>query len=167
MTTTRIPHDLSQFDRELIEHLDTHVQSEKGVIELYDTLSYDEHPYVSFVAQLIREDEARHHRLFVEWIESIKAMAELRETSDGIPHIDHHKVDPETINMVDRLLAFEREDLATSRGLRREIREVKTTTLWGVLMDVVIADTKKHIKLLKFLSDRLAERELELGERSL
>jgi hypothetical protein len=162
MTTTRMPHDLSEFDRELIGHLETHVESERGVIELYDTLSSDEHPYVAFVAKMIREDEARHHRLFVDWIESIKALAELRQTPDGIPHIDHHRVDPETVVMVDRLLAFERQDLAAARSLRHEIRDVKTSTLWGLLLDIVIADTKKHIKLLRFLSERLAERELEL-----
>lgn len=162
MTTTRLPHDLSEFDRELIGHLETHVESEKGVIELYDTLADDEHPYVAFVAKMIGEDEARHHRLFVDWIESIKALAELRQVADGIPHVDHHAVDPETVVLVDRLLAFERQDLAAARSLRHEIREVKTSTLWGLLMDVVIADTKKHIHLLKFLSDRLAEREMQL-----
>jgi rubrerythrin len=161
MTLSRIPHDLSECDRVLIEHLDSHVESEKEAINLYDALAHDGHPYVSFVAELIGEDEARHHRLFTEWIETIKALAELREAPDGIPHVDYQPVDPETIRMVERLLEFEEADLAETRHLRREIRALRTSTLWGMLVDLLIADTKKHIKMLKFLRARLSEREAE------
>jgi rubrerythrin len=160
MTTSRIPHDLSECDRQLIEHLGAHVESEKEVIGFYEALAHDDHPYVAFIAELISEDEARHHRLFLEWIETIKALAELREAPDGIPHVDYHPVDPQTIIMVDRLIAFEEEDLATTRNLRREIRSVRTSTLWGMLVEFLIADTKKHIKVLKFLRARLGEREV-------
>jgi hypothetical protein len=62
--------------------------------------------------------------------------------------------------MVDRLLKFEKADLATSQSLRREIRDVRTSTLWGMLIELVIADTKKHITVLKFLRARLAERKV-------
>jgi rubrerythrin len=160
MTTSRIPHDLSECDRELIEHLSSHVESEKQMIGLYDALAHDDHPYVAYVANLIAEDEARHHRLFLEWIETIKALAELRDAPDGIPHVDYHPVPHETIAMVDSLLKFEKEDLAASRKLRREIHDVRTSTLWGMLVELVIADTNKHITVLKFLRARLAEREV-------
>ena len=160
MTSSRVPHDLSECDRTLIDHLNAHVESEKEVIDLYEALAHDEHPYVRFVAELIGEDEARHHRLFEEWIETIKALAELRDAPDGIPHVDFRPVPPETIEMVERLLDFEEADLATTRDLRRQIRDVRTSTLWGMLVDLVIADTKKHIKVLKFLRARLEEREV-------
>jgi hypothetical protein len=158
MTIGRIPHDLSDYDRRLIEHLEEHVTAEQEVIDLYDALAHDEHPYVAFIAELIGEDEARHHRLFTEWIETIKALAELRDAPDGIPHVDYHPVDPETIHLVDKLLDFEVADLAAAKKLRHDIRDVRTATLWGMLMELVIADTKKHIKVLKFLRARLAER---------
>lgn len=158
MTTSRIPHDLSEYDRQLIDHLEEHVAAEQEVIDLYDALAHDDHPYVSFIAELIGEDEARHHRLFTEWIETIKALAELRDAPDGIPHVDFHPVDPETIHLVDKLLKIEEADLAAARKLRHQIRTVRTATLWSMLVELVIADTKKHIKVLKFLRDRLAER---------
>ena len=133
MTSSRVPHDLSECDRALIDHLNAHVESEKEVIDLYEALAHDEHPYVRFVAELIGEDEARHHRLFEEWIETIKALAELRDAPDGIPHVDFRPVPPETIEMVERLLKFEEADLATTRDLRRQIRDVRTSTLWGMV----------------------------------
>jgi hypothetical protein len=128
------------------------------MIDLYDALSKDSHPYVSFIAQLIGEDEARHHHLFLEWIETIKALAELREAPDGIPHVDYRPVDPETIRMVDRLLDFEEADLVEAKRLRHDLRDVRTSTLWGMIIELVIADTKKHIGVLKVLRARLAER---------
>lgn len=158
MTTSRIPYDLSEYDRNLIGHLEEHVAAEQEVIDLYDALAHDDHPYVAFIAELIGEDEARHHRLFTEWIETIKALAELRDAPDGIPHVDYHPVDPETVYLVDKLLDIEEADLAAAKRLRHEIRDVRTATLWGILMELVIADTKKHIKVLKFLRARLAER---------
>ena len=81
------------------------------------------------------------------------------DAPDGIPHVDFRPVPPETIRMVERLLDFEEADLATTRQLRREVRDVRTSTLWGMVVDLVIADTKKHIKVLKFLRARLQERE--------
>jgi hypothetical protein len=158
MTTTRIPHDLSEFDRKLVDHLSEHVTSEREMIELYDALGQDDHPYVAFIARLIGDDEARHHRLFTEWIETIAALAELREPEDGIPHVDYRPVDLETIAMVERLIEFEENDLGEAKKLRQELKTVRTSTLWGVLIELVIADTKKHIRLLKFLRDRLTER---------
>jgi hypothetical protein len=158
MTTSQVPHDLSEYDRQLIEHLEEHVSAEKEVIDLYDALAHDDHPYVAFIAELIGEDEARHHRLFTEWIETIKALAELRDAPDGIPHVDYHPVDPETIHLVDKLLAFEEADLGAAKKLRRDLHSVRTATLWGMLIELVIADTKKHIKVLKFLRARLGER---------
>jgi len=158
MTTSRIPHDLSEVDRVLIGHLESHVAAEQEVIELYDALANDPHPYVSYIANLIGEDEARHHRLFEEWIETIKALAELRDAPDTIPHVDYQPVSADTIDMVDRLLDFEEDDLIEARKLRHEIRDVRNSTLWGMLVELMIADTKKHIKVLKFLRERLAER---------
>src|SRR5512143_1771302 len=157
MTTTRIPYDLSEFDRKLGEHLSEHVTAEREMIELYDALGQDDHPYVAFIARLIGDDEARHHRLFTEWIETIAALAELRDADDGIPHVDYQPVDLETVAMVERLLEFEQKDLGEAKKLRQELKSVRTSTLWGILVELVIADTKKHIKLLKFLRDRLAE----------
>src|SRR4051812_583228 len=99
MTSRRIPHDLGEFDRALIEHLDSHVAAEQEVIDLYAALANDEHPYVAYIAELIGEDEARHHRLFSEWIETITALAELRSSPDAIPHVDYRAVSPETVAM--------------------------------------------------------------------
>ena len=155
-----MPHDLSECDRVLIEHLQSHVDTESEVIDVYEELTHDDHPYVAYIAELIGEDEARHHRLFLEWIETIKALAELRDAPDTIPHVDYHPVSHKAINMVERLLAFEEADLDEGKKLRREIRDVRTSTLWGMSVELVIADTKKHIKVLKFLRARLAEREV-------
>jgi hypothetical protein len=164
MNSTGIPYDLSEVDRELIHHLGTHVDSEQEVLDLYQRLSSNDHPYIAFIAGLIGEDETRHHRLFLDWIETIKALAELRDSPDAIPHLDRRPVDLDTVDSVKRLLAFEEEDLVAVKRLRREVHDVRNTTLWGALVDYLIADTKKHIKMLHFLLARIDERHAEAGQ---
>jgi len=153
--TKQVPVGLGVKDRVLYEHLQNHIEAESGMEDLYDSLAGTGHPYITFLANLIGEDEARHHRLFQEWMEAIRASAELTEAEDGIPPIDRKPVTPETMALVDRLLEFEKADLAAVKKLRKDISDVAETTLWGALLESLEADTKKHIGILKFLKRQL------------
>jgi hypothetical protein len=159
MASTKTPSGLSgtnpsASDRVLYAHLENHIQAESGMEDLYDTLAGTGHPYITFLANLIGEDEARHHRLFQEWMESIKAMAVL-DMSKGIPALDRAPVTAETIALVDRLLQFEKADLTAVKKLRKEIADMVDTTVWGALIETLIADTQKHIGILKFIKRHL------------
>jgi hypothetical protein len=159
MATTKTPSGLggtnpSGSERVLYAHLENHIQAESGMEDLYDTLASTDHPYITFLANLIGEDEARHHRLFQEWMESIKAMAVL-ETPRGLPAIDRQPVNAETIALVDRLLQFEKADLVAVKKLKKEIGDMVDTTIWGALIETLIADTNKHINILKFVKKHL------------
>ena len=142
--------DPSPSDRVLYAHLENHIQAESGMEDLYETLAATSHPYITFLANLIGEDEARHHRLFREWMESIRAMATL-DTSKGLPPIGRQPVSAETLALVDRLIQFEKADLASVRQLRKEISDMVDTTVWGALLETLVADTQKHIGILKFI----------------
>lgn len=137
----------------LYSHLENHIQAEAGMEDLYETLAATGHPYITFLANLIGEDEARHHRLFQEWMESIRAMATLDKP--GIPALDRTPVNAETMALVDRLLQFEKADLTAVKALRKEIGDMVDTTVWGALIESLIADTNKHIGMLKFIKKHL------------
>ena len=161
MATTHKPSGLSgtnpsTSERALYAHLENHIQAESGMEDLYDLLAGTGHPYIAFLANLIGEDEARHHRLFQEWMDSIRAMAVLEE--GRIPNLDRKAVSPETIALVDRLLEFEKADLAAVRKLRKEITDMLDTTVWGALIETLVADTQKHIGILKFIKRHLRTR---------
>ena len=63
------------------------------------------------------------------------------------------------MDATDRFLAFERADLKSLRQLEKELRPVRDTTLFSVLIQVMEFDTKKHIAILEFIR-RSAERGL-------
>ena len=157
-TTSHRQIGLSTSEQVLYEHLENHVQAESGMMDLYDTLAATGHPYITFLADLIGEDEARHHRLFGEWMEAIKTMATLGDTSKGMPAIDRTPITPETIALVDRLIGFEKADLTAVKQLRKEIGDMTETTLWGALLETLVADTQKHIGILKFVKKQLKAR---------
>ena len=146
--------DPSPSERVLYAHLENHIQAESGMEDLYETLASTNHPYITFLANLIGEDEARHHRLFQEWMESIKAMAVL-DSPKGLPAVDRQPVNAETVALVDRLLQFEKADLVAVKRLRKEIGDMVDTTIWGALIETLIADTNKHINILRFVKKHL------------
>jgi hypothetical protein len=54
------------------------------------------------------------------------------------------------IDLTDQLLQKEQADAQELKRLRRELRDVKDTSLWGLLVDVMERDTQKHIAILRF-----------------
>jgi hypothetical protein len=147
--------DASAAERTLYAHLQAHVEAEAGMEDLYEHLTGCGHPYVEYLARLIALDEARHHRLFQEWMEAIASMAELQPAT-SVPALDYRPVSPETMALVERLLRFERDDRAAVKQLRRDISDAIDTTVWGVLIESLIADTEKHIGMLKFIKKHLS-----------
>jgi rubrerythrin len=155
MTATHLPTNLSASERLLYEHLQQHIQTESGMEDLYDTLAACGHPYITFLADLIAQDEARHHRIFQDWMDSLKAMSELDQGKEPIPLVDRAPVHPETIALVDRLLEFEKDDLAAVKKLRKEVADVGEFGVWQALLETLVADTQKHIGILKFIKKQL------------
>ena len=154
MTVHTADMNISSSEQTLLSHLEQHIRTEAGMEDLYDTLAATGHPYITFLAKLIAEDEARHHRLFQEWMASIRSMANL-DGETAIPALDRRRPDAETHALVDRLIEFEKADLAAVKQLRHEIGDMLDTTVWGALSETLIADTEKHIAILKFIKRQL------------
>ncbi len=45
----------------------------------------------------------------------------------------------------------EQKDARELKRLQRELRMVKDTSLWGLLVDLMQRDTRKHIAILRFV----------------
>jgi hypothetical protein len=48
----------------------------------------------------------------------------------------------------------EERDIAELKRLKRELRDVKDTSLWELLVELMQRDTEKHIAILKFVRKR-------------
>ena len=107
-----------------------------------------------YLVDLLVEDERRHHRHFNELAASLKTEAELSGAEPVIPRLDLDLVDrAEMLNATERLLAHERADAKELKRLRKNLRDLEDTTLWGLLVDIMMRDTDKHIAILQFVAD--------------
>jgi rubrerythrin len=113
-----------------------------------------------YLVDLLIEDEIRHHRIFTDLAESLKNDALLRAGDPSIPYIDFDQESNRdaVIDLTDQLLQREQADAQELKRLRRELRDVKDTSLWGLLVDVMERDTQKHIAILKFAKKHAGRR---------
>jgi len=107
---------------------------------------------LKYVIDILLEDERRHHRYFNDLASSLKSEAELSGDDPVVPRLDFDRVGREELrDTTDRLLDNERDDLKELQRLRKELHDLKDTTLWRLLVDIMIHDTEKHIDILKFV----------------
>lgn len=141
----------STWERELWQHLTTHVESERGLLEEYAKVANEsQSTALRYLANLLIEDEIRHHRLFSAMADSLETEALFKKGEPSVPYPDFHIANREAVMAaIDRLLERENEDARLLKQLQHELRSVKDATLWGLLVDLMQRDTQKHIALLR------------------
>lgn len=152
---TDAPNELlgaSGWEQDLYAHLTEHVQNERGLLEEYVAAAdATGSKAFAYLVKLLIEDERRHHVLFEELAASLKTTAELGGQDPVVPWMDFDRVDPANVRgLTDRLVEREQQDLRELKKLQKELRDVKDTTLWSLLVDLMQRDTDKHIAILRF-----------------
>lgn len=72
----------------------------------------------------------------------------------AIPRLDLHLVDGEVVrDLTEQRVAREKADLRELKKLKKDLRDFKDTTLWSLLVDLMLRDTEKHIALLGFVEE--------------
>lgn len=152
---TTIP-GASAWTQELYDHLTSHVENERDVLVAYQELAENtDSPAFAYLARLILEDERRHHQLLADLAESIRASAELSSEPLPIPDLGMFRVDRERIlEQTEWYLEVERDDQKQLARLRKELRDVRDTTLWELIVRLIQHDNEKHRMILEFIHDR-------------
>jgi rubrerythrin len=148
------PVGASVWEREIFDHLTEHIVQEQGLFEEYVYAAKEtESKALGYLINLLIEDERRHHSLFRQLAESLKSEAELWPESPVLPRMDFNKENRvEVLEVTARLLDREENDLRELKRLRSELSDVKDTTLWALLVELMERDTDKHIAILRFAS---------------
>jgi rubrerythrin len=142
---------------ELVELLARHGKEEGVLLERYEHFAHDASTAdVRYLVQLILDDERRHHRLLVEMATAVAwgwskwspdpAMPSLETPPDGTSQ-------KALIDETKELLEFEKRDRVELRRLRKSLRPYADTTMWTLVLDVMLLDTKKHIRILEFIDE--------------
>jgi len=146
-----------EWEQEIYQHVAAHGQLEGEILDEYRELADDEEtsPAFSYLARMILEDEVRHHRIFDELAETFRQMG--ADTPDGspIPSLRGFHADRVRIQRVtERLLEVEHDDERELKDLAKRLKDFDNITLWGLLIELMLDDTRKHIKILKFIRER-------------
>jgi rubrerythrin len=136
--------------RHLVELLAAHGAEEGRILAEYEHVSSSvSDPAARYLIDLIMEDERRHHRTLVEL-----ATAMAWDTTSGaettIPPLGWH-LDERLLAATRRLREYEEKDRRELLALRKMLRPFEETTLWGLMVELVLLDTEKHATILKFL----------------
>ena len=151
----------SVWEQELYDHFRSHIEHEDELIAAYGELAASTTmPGFGYLAKLILADEQRHHQVFADLAETLEVeAAELRADASPVPPISVRGLPEEErqriLALTDRFLAFERQDARDLEHLAKSLEPVRDTTLWHLLATLMRADTEKHIRILRFIRDRV------------
>ena len=160
----------SVWERDLYAHLTTHVDGERALLEEYRSAAVTSpSKALSYLVNLLIDDEIRHHRIFTQLADSLRDDALFTGKNPAIPRIDF---DQETnrdavLDLTDQLLRREQKDAQELKRLRREVRDVKDTSLWSLLVELMERDTQKHIAILRFAKKHAGRRKRQLAGSTL
>lgn len=140
----------SLWEEELYTHLTSHASDEQETIERYQQLAAesDSEAFRYLVAQIV-EDEKRHHRWMAELAATIKSASDLSEPP--LPTLDLGRAGPDVLAATDELLRIERADRKALKHLERDLADVKDTTIWALIVRLMLIETDKHIAILDFV----------------
>jgi hypothetical protein len=142
-------------DRQLYAHLKGHVETERAMLEKYaEVAERTDSKAFRYLVKLLIEEEVRHHRLFIEMADSLETQALMKREEPDIPYMDFQRADRVAVlEGAKELLENEKRDIGELKRLQRELRDMKDTSLWGLLVELMQRDTEKHIAILKFVRD--------------
>lgn len=143
----------SVLTRQLVELVTRHGSEEGRLLATYEDLaSQTSHEGVRYLVDLILEDERRHHRMLAEIANSM-AWGATSGAPEGSTPAFPLAVGAELLEQTKVLRRSEKSDYRELRRIRRRLRPFAGTTLWALVVDLMMLDTKKHEAILRFIEE--------------
>lgn len=145
----------SVWEQAVYDHLVAHGRGEGAILAGYQELAESTSvPAFAYLARLILEDERRHHQLLSDLAESIRATAEGSLGPTPIPGLGDFQPDAERIiAQTERFIEMEEHDSRELEHLARDLRGVRETTAWELVVRLMQDDNNKHRRILAFIRD--------------
>jgi ATP-dependent DNA ligase len=140
--------------RDLVSELEQHGSQEGELLAVYEDLAENSTDQgARYLISLILEDERRHHRLLVEMANAL-AWGDPSASPDPATPAISSRVDGELLALTTKLRRAEEADYRKLRRMKRRLRPFAKTTMWSLIVDLMVLDTKKHATILRFLERR-------------
>jgi hypothetical protein len=157
MTEPAIPPGLSAWESDLFRHLSAHMQEEGALLGASKDLSEQaDAEYVTYLVDIILEDEIRHHRMLTDLLDALRGRVEWSDRA-GVPEVGNAANPIKLLMTTEALLDREQSDARELQRLSRELRPVRGSSVWPVLVEMMERDTDKHQGILRFVQHQLDE----------
>lgn len=143
----------------LSAYLGEHVESEEQALRSYEELLESRpNDIASYLMRMILRDEAHHHQMFADMRETLENRIHWRRSESEVPSLRITGDVEALLAATNSLLRSERADLRELRRLRRTWRRsADERRMWGLLVETAWLDTKKHIRILRYLRGLLVD----------
>lgn len=130
-----------------------HGPREGAALAAYEQLIAEvDDPGIRYLAQMILEDERRHHSMITAMLHQIESFLWNTEVDGAVPYLED-RVDPSLHAATKGLLDLEHEDANELRHLRRALKHQPSGSLLPLLVECMLHDTAKHIAILETIRD--------------
>lgn len=156
---TEPPSDEKSPVERLFAELEAHEREEEDVLKDYQAAA-NEAPDAGFryLMGLVLEDEERHHRLSKAMADEVERSLNWLHGQRPLPTV--HPTDDTRQGLLqetERFLRIEEQGEHQLEDLRSQVKDLHAGLL-ELIVDMMRADTQKHIRILKYIRDRLHER---------
>jgi hypothetical protein len=109
------------WQRHLLSHLTSHVQTEHAALKKYSSAARQtQSEAFRYLVNLLYEDETRHHRIFIELVDSLKTATPYGK-DPIVPYVDFDRADRASVlDGAEELLALEEEDARELKRLQHD-----------------------------------------------
>lgn len=157
MSRKRHKFGTKEWEDAVYEHVSSHGRVEGEILDEYERLANDGtmSPAFRYLAGMILDDEVRHQRVFDDLATTLRMLRDHSDDPTPIPSLSGFHADRVHIERItDELIRVERDDLRELKEFSKELKELRKVNLWSFLIELMIDDTKKHIKILEYIRDR-------------
>ena len=150
--------ELNTFE-ELTNCFSAHERDEQRFLEEYrDIVERYENPLMRFLLQMIMSDEEKHHAMVHSITETLNADLVWLRSAERLPNLG--KISAEEKEALQKLTAefiqTEKEGIRQYKALLKPSRN-HYGGLLVLLIETIIHDSEKHLKILEFIEKKLRE----------
>jgi bacterioferritin (cytochrome b1) len=145
-----------------VEHLMNKFESHEGqerefLIRYKEVAERSKSRFVRFLLQLIISDEEKHHAVTHAMVSTLQGSLRWTQPADAIGSLHEGEEEKDELLKLTRdFIRLEREGVKEYKKLIKDCRDYYHG-LFGLLLDTMIQDSEKHIRILQFLQKKLKE----------
>jgi rubrerythrin len=148
----------SEIER-LFDQLHAHEQEEaRSLVEYEQAATTSPDAGVRYLMGLVLEDERRHHRMTQAMADEVHKSLQWLDGDPPLPPITATGADQnQLLAQTRRFLAVETDGQRKLEELRKQVKSLHSGLL-ELIVELMEADTKKHIQVLKYIEHQLEVR---------